>query len=329
MRHQLILCLCSMVMANVGQTAYSQHGHGDGEEHGKPVEFVMPTDYKAAVKEIRYRLHEISEMIGKRELEGVHAQADVIKKVGNVIGQLALKEGSGVPREAVRDVNVAGRGLASKFEAIDRAGDSGDLAGTKRIYDEMKELTETLRKYVPTEYACPMRCEGDKTYAAAGTCPKCGMKLQDVESHLDHEAKHGGVFFMAPDQTHHLEGTLSGTKEFRIYFYDEYTKAIPAAKFTAEGRAWTQKSKVWMDGADYAKPFTICVGPNAEYLTAQVDASVAFPIGIKVSVDFKDGQKPVNFDFEFSEPSKEPSSSEHDEDHERGRKEHHQDHDDD
>ena len=30
-------------------------------------------------------------------------------------------------------------------------------------------------------YACPMHCEGDKTYPQPGKCPKCGMDLQPVE----------------------------------------------------------------------------------------------------------------------------------------------------
>jgi hypothetical protein len=30
------------------------------------------------------------------------------------------------------------------------------------------------------EYACPMQCEGDKTYAEAGKCPVCKMDLQEV-----------------------------------------------------------------------------------------------------------------------------------------------------
>lgn len=42
-------------------------------------------------------------------------------------------------------------------------------------------------------YYCPMKCEGDKTYAEAGTCPKCGMDLvqvtenQDAHDGHDHE----------------------------------------------------------------------------------------------------------------------------------------------
>ena len=31
---------------------------------------------------------------------------------------------------------------------------------------------------VYTVYQCPMKCEGDKTYAIAGKCPKCGMNLK-------------------------------------------------------------------------------------------------------------------------------------------------------
>jgi Cu2+-exporting ATPase len=31
------------------------------------------------------------------------------------------------------------------------------------------------------QYACPMKCEDDKTYPKAGDCPVCGMALKKVE----------------------------------------------------------------------------------------------------------------------------------------------------
>ena len=31
-------------------------------------------------------------------------------------------------------------------------------------------------------YQCPMKCEGDKTYAEEGTCPKCKMNLELVKA---------------------------------------------------------------------------------------------------------------------------------------------------
>lgn len=34
---------------------------------------------------------------------------------------------------------------------------------------------------VETAYYCPMKCEGDKTYAEKGSCPTCGMDLVEVE----------------------------------------------------------------------------------------------------------------------------------------------------
>ena len=32
-----------------------------------------------------------------------------------------------------------------------------------------------------TKYACPMKCEGEKTYSEKGECPKCHMDLEEVE----------------------------------------------------------------------------------------------------------------------------------------------------
>ena len=47
-------------------------------------------------------------------------------------------------------------------------------------------------------YYCPMKCEGDKTYAEAGTCPKCGMDMvllasadTDAGEEHDHDHDHG------------------------------------------------------------------------------------------------------------------------------------------
>lgn len=31
------------------------------------------------------------------------------------------------------------------------------------------------------KYQCPMKCEGEKTYDAAGTCPMCQMDLKEVK----------------------------------------------------------------------------------------------------------------------------------------------------
>lgn len=46
---------------------------------------------------------------------------------------------------------------------------------------EKAETTETVTETAHAKtYACPMKCEGDKTYEQAGSCPVCKMELQEV-----------------------------------------------------------------------------------------------------------------------------------------------------
>lgn len=36
---------------------------------------------------------------------------------------------------------------------------------------------EVKQEQQASVYYCPMKCEGEKTYAEAGSCPECGMDL--------------------------------------------------------------------------------------------------------------------------------------------------------
>lgn len=48
-----------------------------------------------------------------------------------------------------------------------------------------------LKEVQAIAYACPMKCEGDKTYDKSGKCPKCGMNLKEKteqkNDHSDHK----------------------------------------------------------------------------------------------------------------------------------------------
>lgn len=64
-------------------------------------------------------------------------------------------------------------------------------------------------------FSCPMKCEGDKTYAQAGTCPECKMDLEAVgDAHGDHnhgahnhgEESHGEESHDHGDHEHSEEG---------------------------------------------------------------------------------------------------------------------------
>jgi len=47
---------------------------------------------------------------------------------------------------------------------------------------ENSEATEATEKMATAEYQCPMKCEGEKTYAEMGTCPECKMDLKVVDT---------------------------------------------------------------------------------------------------------------------------------------------------
>jgi Cu2+-exporting ATPase len=44
---------------------------------------------------------------------------------------------------------------------------------------------DNMSKELGGQYACPMHCEGDKTYDNAGRCPVCKMHLKPLEDHSD------------------------------------------------------------------------------------------------------------------------------------------------
>ena len=54
--------------------------------------------------------------------------------------------------------------------------------------NENKEVdVEETEVVAMTEYQCPMKCEGDKTYTDKDIkCPVCGMGLKAVENKTDH-----------------------------------------------------------------------------------------------------------------------------------------------
>jgi predicted transcriptional regulator len=54
------------------------------------------------------------------------------------------------------------------------------------VTEETTETVDAAKEVVSEElamavYQCPMKCEAEKTYAEAGTCPKCEMDLKKVE----------------------------------------------------------------------------------------------------------------------------------------------------
>jgi len=168
-----------------------------------------------------------------------------------------------------------------------------DLAG---LYGDSEPFDICFEAVTPTtvaSFSCPMRCESDRAYAAPGRCPVCGMKLSHLKSHQDHNPRHGGQFFMAPDQTHHLEGALSPDGQFKLYFYDEFTRPISPAGFRITS-AWARTS------AAAAQALSLRLAPDATCLATAVELPTNRPLAVSIAIDFHDGAGPQPFDFDFN-----------------------------
>ena len=190
MKKSIATLIAALAAAALWATpGYAQHDDKEGQ-HGKAAgKHEAPGTYAAAVAEIDERLAAIDGLIQGKKLDDVHREAQAIVDVAKTLAALALKADSGVPKDAVKEINKTAKKLAGKFDAIDKAGDAGDEAGTRKVYGEMVALQATLKTHAPAAavagghaFACPMKCEGAKTYDAAGKCPKCGMKLEPMKA---------------------------------------------------------------------------------------------------------------------------------------------------
>ena len=68
-----------------------------------------------------------------------------------------------------------------------------------------------------------------------GSCPdgKATIKTRTLRPHGNHNPQYGGQFFMAPDNTHHLEGAFPRARLFRLYLYDDYARPLPPDRMKA------------------------------------------------------------------------------------------------
>ena len=141
---------------------------------------------------------------------------------------------------------------------------------------------------VPTtrelEWFCADRPE--LTSNVAGECPDgTKMELRSIAmAHGDHNPKHGGILFMAPNGFHHIEGTLDEAGEFRLYVYNDFTKPIDATGFDA--RVGDQELLSVSDSA---------------ILSANIGRPDSYPAELVVHVRFPDSHEDeARFDFIFA-----------------------------
>jgi hypothetical protein len=118
-------------------------------------------------------------------------------------------------------------------------------------------------------------CPGAATeLTEPGSCPdgSARAKKYAARPHGNHNPQHGGQFFMAADNWHHLEGAYPRAGVFRMYLYDDYTKPLKLAEFKGvTGRVVSQQT---FDPATLttkeSAAFKLVPTPGGRYLEAKV-----------------------------------------------------------
>ena len=146
------------------------------------------------------------------------------------------------------------------------------------------------------------------TSSEPGICPidhqqKLVQRLKSLP-HEDHSPKHGGTFFMAPDNWHHLEGTYPDPGRFVLYLYDNYSQ--PMNTGVATGRAVLRETyNVSLDSMveDVAYPLT--VGPEGRFFEVH-SGEQELPTAVTAKIRFEPGAGEERFDFIFNSITDDP-----------------------
>lgn len=157
-------------------------------------------------------------------------------------------------------------------------------------------------------YTCPMHPEVREL--EPGSCPLCRMTLAPSTGprpHQDHNPKHGGIFFMAPDAWHHLEGTYPEDGVLRIHVYDNFSRPLSAKAF--QGRVVLKETfdPVSRETRELVS-YPLLPSREGEYLEASVP-SAALPIELAAKIQFEKDGPFERFDFVFQNLST-PSAAE-------------------
>src|SRR5688500_9828108 len=125
-----------------------------------------------------------------------------------------------------------------------------------------------------------------------GKCPD-GSATQPrytARAHGDHNPKHGGIFFMAPDNWHHLEGAYPTAGRFRVYVYDDFSKPLSMAQARkVRGRVVTKETFDAKTGRTRELASTpLVLAKNGAFFEARIETP-ALPLRLTAKIAFTPG----------------------------------------
>jgi hypothetical protein len=142
-----------------------------------------------------------------------------------------------------------------------------------------------------------------------GTCPDGTPTVQrrTLRPHGNHNPQHGGQFFMAADNWHHVEGTYPRAGVFRLYVYDDYARPLaPAALRRVVARVVTnERYDARTRTSTDLTAFPLRPSRDGAYLEARV-TGMTFPAAMTAKIKLKPDAPEYRFDFTFAAITKEP-----------------------
>ena len=158
------------------------------------------------------------------------------------------------------------------------------------------------RDLVQVAKALTFTCVGhpEMDEISPGRCPDGTPRLRKYapRPHGDHNPKHGGVFFMAADNWHHVEGTFAPSGRFRLYIYDDFTRPlrqVDARRIRARVESGDSKTVLtWSTAGGFFQGRVLPHPP---------------PVSITAFVSFMPSSPASRFDFVFASPSPAESST--------------------
>jgi hypothetical protein len=153
-----------------------------------------------------------------------------------------------------------------------------------------RALTFTCAGHPEIHQLDPGRC-ADGTPMVATYTPR---------PHGDHNPRHGGLFFMAPDNWHHIEGAYPAAGQFRVYLYDDYTKPLPLAQ-GRKVRARVVTKEIFDPATRITRELSsapLVLARGGAFLEARIEP-LALPATMTAKISFGGEDKESRFDFSF------------------------------
>ncbi|MBX3316668.1 MAG: hypothetical protein KF902_07380 [Phycisphaeraceae bacterium] len=156
----LSLILASGLALSTASMALAQHSHGDdkpgaggqpghkddGHAHG---EVAKAGSFADAAQRIAADVKAIDAALAGGSIAGVSDKANAVATLAKTMGALALAKESGVPREKVKDINLASKELAEAADNLHNIADAGDVAKSKAAFAPVKAAAAKVAALAP------------------------------------------------------------------------------------------------------------------------------------------------------------------------------------